>query len=119
MLNQVRLGSINPNDIEKIDVNIGVKKLPLVDIDESQNPLSALRNQRDRAASTLKSTRSAGTRSKSYDINNNSLSLTRSTSDNNLKSMVKTFFSYKLDSSCNPTKTFDDGSIGIKNVKSS
>lgn len=52
MLNDVRIGKIQPIEIEKISTNTGIKKLPIIELDESQNPLTVSRTNIQRANST-------------------------------------------------------------------
>lgn len=98
MLNEVRIGKIKPIEIEKISVQTGVKKLPIIDIDESQNPLTVSRTNKLRANSTLRTNRSRS-------LDNTANTFNKSTSDSNLKTMVKTFFNYNINSSsCEPSR---------------
>lgn len=81
-LNDVRIGKILPIDIERVETRIGTIKLPVIDIDESFNPLTASRIELKRSQTV-----GTNTRSKTFDK-----SMTRTNSDSNLKTLVKTFF---------------------------
>lgn len=111
MLNDVRIGKIQPEEIEKVDTRIGVLKLPVIEIDESLNPnTSSFQLKRAQTTSTH-------TRSKTFDKSMNNTfdkSMNNSASDTNLKSMVKTFFSYNHQSACKPNKTVSDRSASVK-----
>lgn len=98
MLNDVRIGKIQPIDIERVDSKIGVIKLPVVDIDESLNPLTQSRIELKRSQ-----TSATNTRSKSFDM-----TMTKTNSDSNLKTLVKTFFNYNHKNACNPNKNISD-----------
>lgn len=104
MLNDVRIGRLSPKDIEKVDVNINIKKIPLADLDESQNPMNSHRRNMRPQTTTNRS-------------RNQERSMNKSVSESNLKSMVQTFFSYDLKSTCEPDRKFKDN-ISTKNVKS-
>jgi len=109
MLNDVRLGKILPTEIERVDTKIGVLKLPVIEIDESLNPLTQSRIELKRSQTTA-----TNTRSKSFDMGMN-----KTHSDSNLKTLVKTFFTYNQKSTCNPNKNISDSSLKSLNLSKS
>lgn len=44
MVNEVRIGKLHFKDIERVDPSLNIKKIPLMELDESQNPLMSQRN---------------------------------------------------------------------------
>lgn len=85
---------------------MNIKKIRLLDLDESQNPLMSNKSLQ-RSQSATKTTR------------NNSNSKEESVSNTNLQSFVKTFFSYPMQNKCDPTaKSFKNSFSSNNDVKS-
>lgn len=106
MLNDVRIGKIYFKDIEKVDPNINIKKVPLLELDESQNPLNSNRNLQRGQSNFSRPDKSF----------NDSFNKTQS--ESNLKTLVKTFFTYNMDSNCEPTDKISNKNKNYRNIKS-
>lgn len=111
-MNDVRIGRISPKDIDKIDVEIRIKKIPLSDLDESQNPMNSFRKNVRPQTTTHKTNRNRSMTTRSMNFDNN-----KSMEESNLKTMVNTFFTYDMNSACQPEVKFKDN-INLRNVKS-